>query len=809
MKKLILLLIVICLPLAIFAQKAKPTPKKAKTPIVKETVNLNDKEEFERIKSIEDLSERISALRKFTNDFPNSDLKNRAFELISSSYAQIADEKLRLNEIEDGIKFFQNAANAIPTPMSDEFFLKVALQFPNNLFWRGQQNLALEIAKIIEQKAEGNAKQLSTLATFYLGIENAVEAQRIAEKALKIEPNLSAIYRTLAMAHRQNFKLEESANAYAKSLELEPTSIASKISLAEMKRALGKFDEAITLYNEVLEKDAENLSAETGLILSLFDSEKIPEAEQKLAKSLEKNPNNLFLTVGVAYWYATRKNGEKAIEYGQKAVTIEPRYTWGHIALARGYLLQNKSLEAEKALLFAKNYGNFPTLDYEIATARLQAGFYEESATILQTRFKFDEKESVTDIGGKTYSVSKGFIDLLAMERRASIFQTVSADSPENSERLKNLLSFWQNLNAEKIDETQLLESVDSFVKGEDANKSYRKIFVASRLLQKQIAYPKILELMQNAIDGLDESADLPNASSAVLADELIEPRTIAISRQTLVAVPTIPRQTLLNILRGRIEEISGWALFQQDKKTESAIRLKRAVGILPEKSAWWRSAIWRYAMVLEENGKSQEALDNFIKFYKNSQPNEYRQRIIQAVFKKVYGSLDDFEKRVGVKPIESLAEVVPNPTTPKPLPTPVEKKEEAKETATIKPSETPSATPKQITPKPLFEPIIIKVGETNQDKTNCLNPDKDSISIIANGGSLGILVGFTNETTREKITVTSSSVEDIEISLEPEIVKSSNRAFYIIKSISEKTGEFKVTFESPCGKKEVLVKVR
>jgi tetratricopeptide (TPR) repeat protein len=85
-------------------------------------------------------------------------------------------------------------------------------------------------------------------------------------------------------------------------------------------------------------------AAQTGLILALFDAENKTEAESEMAKSLEANPNNLFLLVGAAYWYAAREqDGASAIELAEKAVNIEPRYTWARIALARGLMQQKRS----------------------------------------------------------------------------------------------------------------------------------------------------------------------------------------------------------------------------------------------------------------------------------------------------------------------------------------------------------------------------------------------------------------------------------------------------------------------------------
>ena len=158
-------------------------------------------------------------------------------------------------------------------------------------------------------------------------------------------------------------------------------------------------------------------------------------------------------------------------------------------------------------------------------------------------------------------------------------------------------------------------------------------------------------------------------------------------------------------------------------------------------------------------------------------------------------------------------------------------------------------------TEKPLFEPIIITVPKTetvkpvnevettkeelaknleketqNPSKTRqrvasetntetntpaekssqCkINVSQENVSLLNNGGSLGMLVSFDGKNGFDGLKAVSSSRNDVEITLETELDDSSSQAFFVIKSISAKTGEYKVTFESGCGSKEILVTIR
>jgi tetratricopeptide (TPR) repeat protein len=788
------LFLLLTFSLPAFAQKTKTTKKTNDSAKTVAANPGNEKEEFAKASALTNPAEKINALQKFIKSYPKSVEKTHAQELIVSANAQLGDEKLRASETAAGIEYFRQAVKEAPSPVSNELFANILLQLPTNVFAAGQYEAAVEIAKSIEAKIADNSKQILGIATFYLGVENGAEAKRLAEKAVALESastektNLAAAYQTLGLASRLNFDFDDAANAYTKALETNNDSIASRRGLAEMKRAIGKPDEAAALYQEILSKDPNDASAQTGFILALFDQNKRQEAEAEMTKSLAVVPNNLFLLVGAAYWYAAQGEGAKAVELAQKAILVEPRYTWAYIALARGLMAQKQPLEAERALLTAKQHGDFPTLDYELAAIRMQAGFYLEAAETLKRNFSVKDDYVKAWIGNRVPLEAKSFLELLAVERRASIFQPLAADNPENSERLKALLELMQDFEKSDSSETDIVSSADRFIGADTDNmKLHRQLFVARQLLQQKKALPKVLELAQSAVGKVDASLDSPNATAAVLAEGLYYSRRYAISRGELVVVPNVPRPTLAKILRGEIEEITGWALFQQNKPSEASIRLKRALSILPEKSVWWRSSMWKLGAALEADGKSQEALDSYIKSYTTDQPDLAKYLTIEALYQKTNGNTDGLEQKIGAKPallstqtvaqtteaspIAETTAVTASPTpsaeqTPLPItetkPTPnisTETKAETKTEATPNPSPAPSPLAEETkteekpvkeetvqpspqtspsvatetkpaetpaTPKSLFEPIIITIPKTEPSKKTETKPAEE-----------------------------------------------------------------------------------
>lgn len=877
------------------AAKPKATPARTKAKATATPVDpAVEKERFDTAINTEKASEKAELLIKFLVDFPNSENKLRAQESLAGTRAAMADELLSAGETAQAVRLFKLAIEEAPKPYSERLLGSVIATIPANLYWRGHRAEGLELARLIETHVNTNARQLAALTTFYLGIEDGAEAKRIAEAAVKLDENNAAAHQALAMAERLNFDLEASEKSFAKALELTPDSIPAKRSLAEMKRATGKSQEAVTLFQEIVAKDENDTQARTGLILALFESGKKAEAETELATSLEKNPGNVVLLGGAAYWYAANGDGDKAVDHARRAIEKEPRYIWSHIALARGLMLQKKPVEAEQALVNARQYGNFPTLQYEIASARLAAGFFREAAEELKKGFELADGSIETKLGGRIERSGASFTDLLAAERRASIFAPVAADSAENADRLRSLLELDTALSNEKPNDADAASAADKFANGTDNMSIHRKLYAANALMDKNVGTDAALEMARSAASmGADKSLDVANPGAAVMASELYEARAVTFARNDFLLIPDVPKQTLSALMRGRLEDTQGQALLKQGKGEEAETRFRRALTVFPKDSAWWRGATWNLGLALEAQGKDKDALDSMIASYTIDRPNTFRYFRIEDLYRKVNGNLDGLEAKVGKNPMPTLTmtgnKETPAPTPeasptvapesvsvietksetkeePKPSPSPEEVKEEAKPSPSpeeVKEEAKPSPSPDEVkedpkpTPSPeetkeepkpspspeaekkpgqLFAPIIISVPPpvkpkvTNEESisTGAARPrvvegkeitgseppppcvigfSQENVSLINNGGSLAVIVSYEGEASALK--AISSSPKDIEVRLEPDIAEVKGRALFVVKSITAATGVFQITFELPCGKKELIVNVR
>lgn len=609
---------------------------------------------------------RIETLKAFIAAHPQSVAVPRANELIVVAHALLGDQKLQTGDVEGGLQQFRLAISEAPAEMPDRLFIEVIARIPSNLFLRGQRGAAIEAARQAETMAKENPKRLAAVAGFYLVIEDANEAGRVAELATQAGPDSAAAHQVLAAARHISLRLDEAEAEYARALTLDPKSAGARVALADLKRAAGKFDEALALYREQLQVDPKNNSARAGLVVSLLELGKKDEADQELNTALQDKdqPRNLPLLVGAAYWFLAHNDPARALDLADHAVALEPRYSWAQIALARALIANKRPQEAERSLRFVRQYSRFPTLDYELANLLAAIGLYDEAAAQLAQSFSIKGGQIETMLAGRNAAHAASFTELLAPERRAVIFQPRGADTDANAKMLKALLALNTALNPPEgsaPSEDELVAIVKDFAAGDDAMRTYRQVYVADKLLKKGVALSTVIDLMDQATNGVEVALSVPAATLAVQPDEYTDIRARALAQGGTPHIPDAPRDALSGLLRSRIEDLAGVALFKLDKANEAVARLRRAVNAAPEGTPLWRSAMWHLGGALEASGKNDQALPYYIKSYVAGAPDPARRSVIESVYKKVNGSLDGLDDKIG--PGFATATATPSPT--------------------------------------------------------------------------------------------------------------------------------------------------
>jgi tetratricopeptide (TPR) repeat protein len=186
------------------------------------------------------------------------------------------------------------------------------------------------------------------------------------------------------------------------------------------------------------------------------------------------------------------------------------------------------------------------------------------------------------------------------------------------------------------------------FLAGEDPMRAYRQLYAADRMLEAGVEFPGVLELAEAASSGVEAALTIPVPTLAVMADELRDARMRANANGQRLPVKDVQPNILGNILRGRIEDLIGWSLFNQDKMTDALTHLRRAISVLPEGTAWWRRAQWHLGAALDATGNLQAALAAYLKSYNPYAPDPLRRAIIESLYRKLNGSLEGLDLKIG-----------------------------------------------------------------------------------------------------------------------------------------------------------------
>ena len=672
----------------------KSATSRVKTPVVKKTPEQIREEELDEIDEVEltltkPLPERAVKLKEFLDTHPTSKSRPRAVELLISTHAALGDQKLKNGDTVGGVEQLMRAIDEADVSISDKLFSGVVAQIPTNLYMRGERDAAVKAAQNIEQKFGSNPKRLLEMGGFYLGIERSSDTVRIGESAVKLAPDLAEAHRILAIGLHLSLRLDEAAAEYKKTIELDPTSKASRGSLADLYRATGKTEDALALYNEQLAADPKDRAARAGKVISLLELSRTDEANSALEAAFAADQRNLPLLAGTAYWFAAHENYPKAFDLARRAIAIEPRYTWGQIALSRAYLGLGSPLDAERAIRFARRYGKFPTLTYELATVLASMGLYDEAIEALNESFTIKGDQIQAYLAGTIPVRESGFIELLAPERRASIYQPTSADNAATAKRMKALLAFSTALTPrdnEKIDESAAVEAAKEFAAGTDSMRPFRQMYAANRLLRNGVGARTALEFIAEARKSSAEALKVPVLTLAIQAEEFRDLRASAISAGNVPDVAPAPPEVLANLFKGRLENLEGWALFNQEKVPEAITHLKQASQILPIQTPAWRNALWHLGVALEQSGQKEQALEAYIKSYSGGRVESVRRSVIEKLYKELNGSLDGLDQRIG----RTVLAEAQTPTTPG--------GSDASGTTTPQPTSTPEPTPAETT---------------------------------------------------------------------------------------------------------------
>ncbi len=648
--------------------------------------------------AIEDPAARIAALESFPGPRTSAADRQTVREAIVASHAQLAERHLRENNIERAVRHFRDAIERLPETIPDPFFVSTVIRIPQATSMRGYRTEAVLLARSIEKRASvaEDSRKLGAIGEYYLTIEATADAIRTLEAAVRITPTEIELRRLLASAYRMGLQLDNAVAEYQRILGRAPSDGRTLYELANLYRAHGAYEEAIALYQQRLEREPRHEPSLKGLViayLALGDPGQQGAAAlarlREMAPTPEEATRDVSFQTQLAFHYllqtqSNRNRLREAREAADAALAIEPRYAWARIAAAEVALAEERYLDAERHLLTALTYANFPTLRWTLGKVYLAVEDFEGAQEQFSQVFQpVANGEFEATLGGVRTVRTRGLRTLFALEHQAAIFLATSPTSHDTSRVIEALIGFESGLadwirparpssDAPGSDRAALLQLVEQFVVASPERQAFRSLYAAERLIGTGTLLDKAIE-MANRVLAEAETATEPAGS--------------------LRDYPNYDREGRVAILRGRAWDRKGWAYYKAENLTAADAALLEAIqsyGDLPEV----RRSFWHLATVRETAGDQASALALYLAGYEppatppekggaGREKTDVRRTILELLFRQVRGSLDGLEvdlARASVNPYELLTSVrgiaIPSPvakSAPAPAAAPVE----------------------------------------------------------------------------------------------------------------------------------------
>jgi tetratricopeptide (TPR) repeat protein len=610
---------------------------------------------YEAALAVSEPEERVAALQRFVREHPNSEQAGAAREQVVRGLAALGEVQLAERNVERAMGYFKQSVAALPPQVSDKFFDEVASRIPFAVSVRGYRAEAVALAREMEVKLIGDARKLGALGEFYLTVEDAGDSLRVLRIASKLAPEDARLRVALATAYRLNLMPDEAMASFREAIKLEPNEKRAHYELANLERGRGAYEEAVRLYRRQLEIEPGHAGALKGLALAYAVQGKTDLMADALKQSSPAGGTHLnrdfYFQTQLAFTHLARRQIAEARSAADAAVSAEPRFSWARMAAAEVDLAEGKYFEAERNLLAALNYANFPTLHFTLGKVYLTVEDFDGAAEQFAKAFSYSVGNQGAGkfrakLGGVLELEAAGVAQLLARERQAAIFKAESVTSEVEFQIIEALArldaglranrpasglvtSLALSASAAKQQVADLERAVNDFVEAESSRRPFRALYAAGRLLKADRMAEQALKLADEAL----EAAETATAPEGSVRD-----------------YPNYDREGRRRVFRGRAGELKGRALIKLNRLPEAVAALEAAVedyGPLTERSR----AVWRLASAKEAAGQEKEALELYLAAYEppaGAGVADLNRAVIEGLYRKVNGSLDGLDERIG-----------------------------------------------------------------------------------------------------------------------------------------------------------------
>jgi tetratricopeptide (TPR) repeat protein len=167
---------------------------------------------------------------------------------------------------------------------------------------------------------------MSDLAYAYIFVNRIEDGEKLASKALQVDPKCFQCNMTLGQIHLSRKEFDKAISSYQAAIELEPQDPGPKQKLAQATYLAGKKGEAVSLYASLVESNADDENIRFEYAKVLLGNKDGKGAAVQIAKLLEKHPDDkdLLKLLLKAQQEAKDKKGTKETTARLKKLGVKP-----------------------------------------------------------------------------------------------------------------------------------------------------------------------------------------------------------------------------------------------------------------------------------------------------------------------------------------------------------------------------------------------------------------------------------------------------------------------------------------------------
>jgi tetratricopeptide (TPR) repeat protein len=491
--------------------------------------------------------------------------------------------------------------------------------------------LAGEYFKRVVAADPSNDAALFELANLYFAQNQDKEAERYARGATTVKPANKWYWLLLAEVYKKNNDFIQLNQVFDELIKLEPKE-EYYFDKANALLLQNKVDEANLLFNEIEKQfgPSEDLSSQRQRVyLKQGKSEKVIE---ELESHLKTDPNDIRSYLILSELYANDKNKAKALDFLEKAKSIDPQNAYVRLTLADFYessgkdndaFIELKSAFASPGLSIDQKIqiilSYFPKFSEPAVRAKAEelssiiAKVHPEDAKafsvygdVLYQQGKFLEaRQSYLKAVKLNSNVYLIWLQLVRIELSLSQFAAAIAHGEEALTLFPNQAELYL-FTAIAYNQEKKFEKAITYLKSAASLESEDKLVLAQVYASLGDAFNAVKKFVESD-ESYDKALQYDGSNSYVLNNYAYY---LALRGESLEKAEQMSRRSNeLDPNNASFQDTFAWVLFKQQKYKEARIWMERALSNEKSKSG---VQVEHYGDILYFLGEKENALDQW-----------------------------------------------------------------------------------------------------------------------------------------------------------------------------------------------------